>query len=181
MGPVIPVRRNLEMKARIASLETARSKAEAVCTAYLGVQQQTDTYFRCPHGRLKLREIEEPNSGRQCQLIWYLRPDQQSFKQSEYHLVSVADATGLKAALAAALGVRHIVSKRREIFLHENVRIHLDQVRGLGEFLELEAVMSATEHERDSPARLAQLVRHFGILPEEWLPASYVDLLSQDG
>jgi predicted adenylyl cyclase CyaB len=77
--------------------------------------------------------------------------------------------------------VRYVVSKRREIFLHENVRIHLDQVVGLGEFLELEAVVTSADQERESPARLAHLMRHFGILPEDLLPASYADLLPPDG
>lgn len=181
MSDATLLRRNLEIKARIHSLSIARQSAQAVCTACLGAQRQTDTYFRCPQGRLKLREIEPAGGDAQVQLIWYFRRDQQGCKQSEYCLVAVADAASVKGALTAALGVRQVVVKQREVFLHENVRIHLDQVVGLGEFLELEAVLSTAADERESPARVARLQRHFGILPQDLLGESYVDLLSQGG
>ena len=48
---------------------------------------------------------------------------------------------GRHAPLAAALGIRTVVRKQRTVYLHKNVRIHLDAVDGLGTFLEFEAVM----------------------------------------
>ena len=44
------------------------------------------------------------------------------------------------AALSETLGVDVVVEKRRHLLLWETVRIHLDEVTGLGSFLELEAV-----------------------------------------
>ncbi|MGK3856667.1 class IV adenylate cyclase, partial [Enterococcus faecium] len=82
-------------------------------------------------GRLKLREID----GQAAVLIWYDRPDHDAARLSKYHLVPVADPAALKAALTDALGVRGEVRKRREIYLWHNVRIHLDEVAGLGSFL----------------------------------------------
>ena len=73
---------------------------------------------------MKLREIE----GQPAQLIWYVRPDEQAPKASDYLVVPVADAPLLKSALTAAFGVGGVVDKRREIFLWHNVRIHLDEV-----------------------------------------------------
>ena len=95
MTDFVAPRRNLEIKARIASLEAAR-KWRAVATSYLGFQSQTDTYFACRHGRLKLREIV----GEPAVLIAYSRPDQPGAKGSDYHLIPDADA--LKSGLTAA-------------------------------------------------------------------------------
>jgi adenylate cyclase class 2 len=128
---------NIELKARLASLDAARQIARDVATESLGTEHQKDTYFHSPGGRLKLREIE----GRPAQLVAYDRPNTTQPKESAYELVPVPDPEGLKRALTRVLGIRAVVDKQREIFLYHNVRIHLDQVVGLGAFLEFEAVL----------------------------------------
>src|SRR5689334_1468557 len=103
--------RNIELKARLPSLSAARQTAVRLATQHVGHQRQIDTYFHAPQGRLKLREIE----GSTAQLVWYERPDQTGPKTSHYYLVPVADPVGLKQALTAAMGVRAVVDKNREI------------------------------------------------------------------
>ena len=147
--------------------------AEAVATERLGVQQQVDTYFHCNQGRLKLRQID----GLSAQLIWYARPDQKGPKASDYRLVPVSNPETLKAALDAALGVRGEVQKRREVFLVDNVRIHLDEVAGLGTFLEFEAVLRPESDEAVGRSRLEQLMAAFAIDPADLLSGSYGDML----
>jgi predicted adenylyl cyclase CyaB len=173
--------RNIELKARLADLQAARNVARTIATKRLGVQQQADTYFHCRHGRLKLRQID----GLSAQLIWYARPDQQGPKASQYQLVPISNAETLKAALAAALGVRVVVQKRREIFLVDNVRIHLDEVAGLGDFLEFEAVLGPETDAILGPetadaagrAQLDQLIETFALDPGDLLSGSYGDML----
>ncbi|HEX4148465.1 MAG TPA: class IV adenylate cyclase [Pirellulales bacterium] len=165
---------NIELKARLASLAAAREVAKEVATEHLGSERQIDTYFVSSHGRLKLREIE----GRQSQLVWYQRPDQASAKQSDYLLVPVAAPAALKAALARACGTRVVVVKCREIFLADNVRIHLDQVAGLGEFLEFEAVLGEGVSAELGRSQVAELATRFGIEAAQLIDASYADLLS---
>ena len=58
--PDIPPRRNVELKARIASLEDATRAAEKIGATFEGVLEQVDTYFRANEGRLKLRESAGP-------------------------------------------------------------------------------------------------------------------------
>lgn len=164
---------NLEIKARCQDLAEARLAVQRLCGGDGVVELQTDTYFQVPHGRLKLREIES----KPAVLIWYERPNHAETRDSAYHLVPVADAAMLKAALTAALGVRGAVRKRREIFLWHNVRIHLDEVDGLGSFIEFEAVLSAGEDVETSRSRLRQLVAVLSIQPEDQLAPSYADLL----
>jgi predicted adenylyl cyclase CyaB len=166
-------RRNLEIKARHAGLAAARDSVARLGARASGVETQTDTYFRVANGRLKLREIE----GQPAVLIWYDRPDHQGTRDSTYYLVPMSDAAGMKSALTAALGVRGEVRKRRDIYLWHNVRIHLDEVAGLGNFVEFEAVLSPEEDEATSRARLEQLCRTLGIFSSNHLATSYADLL----
>lgn len=165
--------RNIELKARLANLDAARRVAESVASGRLGLQQQVDTYFHCRDGRLKLREID----GLSAQLVWYARPDQQGPKASDYVLVPIADPETLKAALAAALGIRVVVRKRREIFLADNVRIHLDEVQELGRFLEFEAVLSPQVDDARGRAQLDELVALFSIDKSDLQSGSYADLI----
>lgn len=164
--------RNIELKARLADPDAARRIAERIATKRLGVQQQVDTYFHCPHGRLKLRQID----GLSAQLVWYARPNEQGPKASDYQLVPVANPETLKGALAAALGVRVVVRKRREVFLVDNVRIHLDDVEGLGSFLELEAVLGPRVDDAAGRAQLDALVETLAVDAADLLSDSYGDM-----
>ncbi len=164
---------NIELKARLASLDNARGVAQALATQQLEDQHQVDTYFSCRHGRLKLREI----TGLRNELIWYERPDQQHAKASRYHVVPIEDAAGLKQALTLASGIRCIVEKYREIYLVDNVRIHLDRVVDLGEFLEFEAVLGPDVDADRGHAQVAFLRDRFQIADADLLTGSYSDLL----
>jgi predicted adenylyl cyclase CyaB len=167
--------RNVELKARIADLAFARTTAERLATEYLGVEHQRDTYFTCPRGRLKLREIE----GRPAQLIYYERPDQAAAKASDYRLIEIVDAGALRDLLDSALGVTVIVEKNREILLYHNVRIHLDEVRRLGTFIEFEAVVGDAVNDTTAHEQVAWLQTQFHIDPTDLLSNSYGDMLLQ--
>ncbi len=169
---VLPAR-NIELKARLRDLNAAREVAQQLATEYLGVQWQTDTYFNCTQGRLKLREIE----GRTAQLISYSRPDESASKASDYLLVDVTIPARLKLRAASALGILAIVEKRREIFLHHNVRIHLDEVTGLGTFLEFESVLNPEIDDVAGRAQVAKLQLVFGIADSDLIAESYSDML----
>ncbi len=144
----------------------------ALGAAERGVLDQRDTYFRVPHGRLKLRE-----EGASAQLIAYERPDQAAQRESSYRIVAVEEAEELKAALAAALGVSVTVAKERRLFLWEGVRIHLDKVKGLGDFIELEAVIGEDALDPGSAGRQVQeLRRAFAIETDDLVGESYCDL-----
>ena len=100
-----------------------------------GIDHQTDTYFRVPHGRLKLREGRIENA-----LIYYERADQASAKQSNVLLTQTRPDSALKAQLTQALGVLVVVKKQRETAFIDNVKFHIDRVEGLGHFVEIEAI-----------------------------------------
>jgi predicted adenylyl cyclase CyaB len=167
-------RRNLELKARYADLDAAAASIREFGARYAGLEIQTDTYFHVHIGRLKLREIE----GKEAVLIGYVRPDESSARHSDYHLVQVADPAAMKAILTDTLGVRGVVVKRRHIWLWQNVRIHLDEVSGLGTFVEFEAVITSPAEEVAAPTQLNRLSTILLIRPEDHLAPSYADLLN---
>lgn len=167
------LRRNIEIKVRINDLNVARNVAETVATSRLGVLEQTDTYFNCQTGRLKLREI----TGEPCELIWYRRPNQTGPRNSEFGLIEVEDAEAVKADLGKLLGIWRVVKKSREVFFYHNVRIHLDKVDVLGTFLEFEAIVDQTNAQETGHRRLNFLCEQFALSPSDFIAGSYSDML----
>jgi homotetrameric cytidine deaminase len=164
-------RRNVEIKARDADPDSTLERALALGASDEGVLTQRDTYFGGARGRLKLRE-QEPGG---AQLISYVRPDGDEARTSAYRLADVSDPAALREALDAALGTRVVVDKRRRLLLWEGVRIHLDEVQGLGSFVELEGVAtpeSDLARERELVARLRE-----ELALGEPVAVSYSDLL----
>lgn len=166
---------NIELKARIPSLDDAREVARAVADQRLPDQHQIDTYFHCQSGRLKLREIV----GERAELIAYDRPDQKAAKTSQYYLVPIDSPDCLKQALSMTLGLRGVVVKQREIYLHKNVRIHLDHVDELGTFLEFEAVLGSGDDEAKSAELVGELRERFSIEDSDLIDRSYGDMLER--
>jgi adenylate cyclase, class 2 len=167
------LRHNLEIKARLEDRDATRRTVQQIATERVGQQLQTDTYFFCRQGRLKLREIQ----GRPAQLIWYERPDTLEPKTSRYQLVEVGDSDTLRQLLSAAWGIRVVVKKRREIYLYRHVRIHLDHVEPLGDFLELEAVVPEGGNWDEAERLVHELLERLGISASLLMESSYSDLL----
>jgi adenylate cyclase, class 2 len=165
--------RNIELKARLADYDAAQRVALAIATKQLGTQHQIDTYFHCNHGRLKLRQID----GLRAELISYARADEEGPKPSDYRIVPLTNPETLKAALTEALGVRTVVQKQREIFFYHSVRIHLDKVDGLGQFIEFEAVIGPDCDEAAGHALIDSLMRHFAISSADLLTNSYGEMI----
>jgi adenylate cyclase class IV len=165
--------RNVEVKARVDDLAGLRARVASRATAPPAVLQQTDTFFVVPSGRLKLREFGA-GSG---ELIFYQRADRTGPTESSYSRVACAEPSALAAVLGEALGVCGVVQKRREVFLLGRTRVHLDDVRSLGRFMEIEVVLEdgepAAAGERVAQALLAELQVPVGAL----LAPAYIDLL----
>ena len=163
----------VEIKARCTQAQCVRDSLRSHGADVRGIDHQTDTYFRVPHGRLKLREGRIENA-----LIYYERTNQKSAKQSNVLLTETQPNSALKAQLTQALGVLVVVKKRREIAFIANVKFHIDRVEGLGHFVEIEAI------DREGvlgPERLRAQCQSFqnalGIQPHDLVAESYSDLL----
>ena len=167
-------RLNVECKARAADLEVTARRCLAIGAEPRGDLHQRDTYFAPARGRLKLRE-EGPET---AVLIAYRRPDTTAEVESRYVLAPVTDPAATIEALDGALGTTVVVTKRRRLFMYENVRIHLDDVEGLGTFVELEGVVARDGSDRDATVeRVARLREELGITDEALVAVGYCDLL----
>ena len=166
--------RNIEIKARLTDLAATRALVAAAADRGPELLAQTDTFFQVPGARLKVREC----SGRPAELIYYRRPDTPGPSESQWAKIAVPDADALRELLASALGIRGQVVKRRTLFWVGRTRVHLDEVRDLGDFLELEVVLRDGEELGVGTQEAHRLLRLFGIPDDALVPEAYVDLLA---
>lgn len=166
---------NVEIKARTNSPVFIRKYLSDHRADFRGTDHQTDTYFNVAQGRLKLREGTIENN-----LIYYNRNDQKGPKSSQFHLVKVEDASGLKEVLTQSCGIKMIVTKRREIYYIDNVKFHIDEVPGLGSFVEIEAGnVSVNKTEEELLEQCNFYLKEFGIKEDDLVAVSYSDMLVQ--
>jgi len=165
--------RNIELKARDPEPGRTLELALAAGAEDHGELVQRDTYFSRARGRLKLREQD----GADAELIQYRRADAADARESEYRRVPAADAAALREALDAALGTLVVVEKRRRLLLSDGVRIHLDDVQGLGSFVELEGVAAPGSDLGPERDKVEHLRGTLEIGEERLVSQSYSDLL----
>jgi len=164
------------VKTRVGDLNAVRARVEKLADAPAVVLDQVDTFFRTPEGRLKLRVFPDGKG----ELIAYRRPDSAGPKTSEYSIYRTSQPEALGAALRGVLGVRGVVRKRRLLYLVGQTRVHLDEVDGLGSFLELEVVLADGQAPGDGEAIARQLLRELGVRDEDRVAGAYIDLLERD-
>ena len=166
---------NVEIKARCKKQETVRTYLKDNHADFRGIDHQIDTYFNVPNGRLKLREGNIENY-----LIHYERENQSGPKQSQVILYKNDPASNLKGLLTKALGVLVVVDKKREIAFIDNVKFHIDTVKGLGTFMEIEAIdEKGTLGVANLYKQCQKYLHELGIDEGDLIETSYSDLLMQ--
>lgn len=166
-------RRNIELKARDPDPTRSLDHCRQIGATDAGVIHQRDTYFNVSRGGLKLR-AETPGTPH---LIQFERPDQPEQRTSSYRIVPVDNEDIARAALEAALGIRGEVEKRRRLFLWRQVRIHLDEVTGLGSFIEFEAVAPPASDLSEEHQLVAELREVFGVTDDRLCATGYASQL----
>jgi len=162
---------NFEFKAHLRDAAHVRAALKRQRARFLGTDRQVDTYFRVPSGRLKVREGRLENS-----LIFYRRTNTAHARRSSVELMPLPRRNSVRVILSRVMGVLAVVDKRREIYFVGNVKIHLDRVRGLGTFVEVEA-MTRSGDIRKVRAQAAKFQKLFAISPKDIVPQSYSDLI----
>ena len=164
---------NIEIKARCSDPSVIRQILLEKNARFVGTDHQVDTYFKVPHGRLKLREGNIENA-----LIHYQRNNQEGPKRSEVILYKSKSSPDLKAALTAANGILKIVDKRREIYFIDNVKFHLDEIIDLGSFVEIEAIdKNGSIGQAKLDEQCNYFMNLFGIKKGDLIAGSYADLI----
>ncbi|MFT3903935.1 MAG: class IV adenylate cyclase [Niabella sp.] len=164
---------NVEFKAKASDIKGLEVKLSSLSPTFIGEDHQIDTYFNVPKGRLKLREGNIENA-----LIYYEREDTNEAKQSNVLLYRHSPDAALKEMLIKVHGTKTIVDKRRRIYFVDNVKIHFDEVKGLGTFIEVEAISQSDEKSlSELRAQCDKFSLLFQISKEDYISCSYSDML----
>ncbi len=168
---------NIEIKASCSNPKQIEQILFRENAEYIGLDHQIDTYFNVPEGRLKLREGNIENS-----LIFYKRENITGPKKSQVQLYKTQPGSGLKDVLKQSLGTKVIVDKKRKIFFIENIKFHIDDVAGLGSFVEIEAIdKDGTIGQTKLEAQCDRYIKKFEIHKNDLISVSYSDLLLEKG
>lgn len=166
---------NIEIKARCINPEEIETILLNNNARFEGIDYQVDTYFNSDSGRVKLREGNIENS-----LIYYQRKEKKGQKKSEVSLYkTTGDSKALKKILASTLGRKIVVEKTRKIFFIGNVKFHIDQVKDLGSFVEIEAIdLNGKVGEEELRKQCDSFIRLLGLEKVEFLDQSYSDMVA---
>jgi predicted adenylyl cyclase CyaB len=167
--------RNVEIKARVTNLAEVEMRAKPLAQRGPHLIYQEDIFFNAPRGRLKLRKFDHEHG----ELIYYERPDTLEPKESHYLRTSTAQPDALVETLVGALGLRGVVRKERTLYLVGQTRVHLDQVEGLGTYVELEVVLETAQTFEEGAQLAQQLMDMLGIQSDDLVERAYIDLLEE--
>lgn len=141
------------------------------CTDYVkAAENQRDIYYKVKKGRLKLRIINEKSS---C-LIFYRRNEKSGKRVSNYEISFTDNFKELDFILRQEFKVLVTVIKKREIYFNNNIRIHLDRVKRLGNFLEVEIIYDDLDKAKFQMKEIISLLK---LAETEFIKTSYSDLL----
>lgn len=163
---------NLEIKARAGDLDKLegllRQRSKTPPTSIT----QEDVFFKVQKGRLKMRCENES----ECELIYYQRDNTKGPKYSRYFIEHIENPRAKKKELTRLFGIKTVVKKLRKLFLIDNARVHLDEVEGLGQFVEIEILLDASHSETMAQKMVERLMAMIEISEVDLIKASYEDL-----
>ncbi len=164
--------KNLEIKARFANLNKLTKLLDRLGAKKTETMHQIDTYFHVPKGRLKLRELTKDSA----YLVYYERSDKTTKRFSNYYTYDVHDQKKFKGLLERAFGVKTVVDKKRLLYMYKNARIHVDIVKNLGTFMEIE--VEVNKGNKQAEKLMKNLLQYLKIPKSDFIKKSYSDLIT---
>jgi len=161
--------KNLELKIQINNPVNLIEKATKVGARFEKELNQKDIYYRSDSGLLKLRL----QNGR-AELIQYKRDEKNPERWSEYYVLQITDKSA-ESFFEKLFSIEAVVEKTRLLYIYKKTRIHLDKVRDLGDFLELESVVNQNEDE--SKSEFDEVVKLLSLDTSKQIKKSYRDLI----
>ncbi|RPI15729.1 MAG: CYTH domain-containing protein [Ignavibacteriae bacterium] len=138
------------------------------------VLHQTDTFYRNPFGRIKIREINNDST----EVIFYNRSNSAEVRKCRYYRFNLLFPKFTKGFFRTFFGVRGIVVKERRLYFYDNTRIHIDTVKNLGSFIEFEYVVDEAHPQKNGYPVVKELMRQLNIKDNDILSVSYIDMLN---
>ena len=167
---------NFEIKSRVPDCGKIQSLLEALGARFEGIDHQIDTYYRVDDGRLKLRQGNIENT-----LIFYKRENTAKARESEIIIERLEKKSNISKLLSRALSTKVVVDKKRNIFFIENVKFHIDEILGLGKFIEIEAISeNDTYSHQELKMQCQKYIDLFQLKRKDFMSLSYSDLVNED-
>ena len=163
---------NVEIKARTSNSKEIETLLESRTATEPVTLQQEDTFFSVPKGRLKMRC--DPLG--HCELIYYHRANEKGPVLSRYFRKEIKDPETTKNHLRELFGIKNVIRKSRKLFALDNVRIHLDEVEGLGRFVEIEVLVGKDCDEVRARYKAKQMMDELRITELDLVDRAYEDL-----
>ena len=164
------MKKNYEIKCELSDRKTVELIINSVKGYSHSVEKQTDIYYKADTGRLKLRIINDTEGS----LIFYDRGEKTGKRISKYIISKTKDHKELDSILRKQFKVLVIVNKKRDIYIHKNIRVHIDTIKGLGRFLEIEIIY---ENLSKAKEQMKELISKFQLNENKFIKGSYSDLL----
>jgi adenylate cyclase class 2 len=162
--------KNYEIKCKVANYKKLKNSINKIKNFAYSVEKQIDIYYKVNHGRLKLRII---NDGKGA-LIFYEREEQTNKRISKYIISETNNFIQLDAILRKQFKVLISVQKKREVYIYRNIRIHLDYIKNLGRFLEIEIIY---ENLKNAKSQMKKIISKLNLNENDFIKESYSDLL----
>jgi predicted adenylyl cyclase CyaB len=169
------VGKNIEIKAKISNFEKVRQQVKTISDTEEKILTQKDTFFNCNFGRLKLRDFQNGKA----ELIFYKRENKKDAKVSLYNIIKVSNHSKMYELLKNSNGIKGEVIKTRHLFFIGQTRIHMDKVKNLGTFLELEVVLKDNEPDTLGIDIANDIMKTLNITKNDLIEKAYIDLLLQ--
>lgn len=178
----------VELKAALTPEQTAGlpDRLEAMGFANSALLQETDLYwngggrdFRETDEALRLRRVADLRTQKAENLLTYKGPRRDSRSNTRLEHETSVGSMETARQLLEALGYQaaYIVEKRRREFTREGITVCLDQVAGLGNYLELEILLRDGMDRDAAIDRLLALLDSLGVSREALCRRSYLELL----
>ena len=160
---------NIEIKIKIPSFRKYENMLKSLGLKPKELLNQKDVYYETKKGLLKLR-IENGKGS----LIKYSRDEKSKSRISNYNVLKISDNSAEKF-FNDIFKIKAVVEKKRILYLYKNTRIHLDKIKRLGNFIELESVV--VKDKRSAIKEFNEVVKLLNLDTEKQIRKSNLDLI----
>ena len=152
---------NLEIKRYCQDFSPIRAVLRQIGARHVVTKHQTDTYFNLPgDDRTRFRRLKIREQQRRVELVGYTDSYRDGFRDVDYQVVQASKH--LKDVLSGALGIKAVVTKRRELWTLGRTLFNLDSIVGVGKVFEAEVVLSKGGTADEAQRYLDLLAPHLG-------------------
>ena len=160
---------NIEIKIKIPSFVKYESILKSKGLKPKAVLDQKDVYYQTKKGLLKLRIENGGNS-----LIKYRRNEKSRDRVSNYYILKIKDNSS-EEFFKDIFKKEAVVEKKRILYLYKNTRIHLDKIKTLGNFIELESVV--VKDKKSAVKEFNEVVKFLKLDTKKQIRKSNIDLI----